>query len=590
MRRYALIVALAWTAAIAGSFAWYYRLNEQQLLAVSKSKAVVAFERDVLYRQWVSKQGGVYVPVSPSLPPNPLLGHVPERDITTPSGKPLTLVNATYLLRKVFETNGKNEAGGYGHLVSLNPLNPENRPDPWEEKALRSFERGAREVSEIQTINGRVYMRLMRVFVTEKSCLNCHSRQGYHVGDIRGGMGVTVPISDIMEANRPRVIGGMAGHGLIWILGLGTLWFGSRKLCNNVTALQQSEKSLQKQTEQLERLSAELVAKNWQLEAMTLQDALTDLANRRCFDETLDTEWARAARTGQPLALLLLDVDHFKEYNDRYGHQAGDECLRSVAQVLRAGARRVSDLAARYGGEEFVVIAADTDTASALYLAESMRKQIEGLAISHEQTDLGHVSISIGVAVVIPDERLEAAELVRMADDALYRAKNGGRNRVELVAPSVQASPRKGDGTAEDQPLIQLAWKQSYACGEPAIDEDHRKLFRLVNTLFTRAIIRDADPERFNEAFDGLLSHAADHFTQEEEILRRHAYEDVDEHAEQHRLLVEHALKLRLQADKSGVSAGELIDFLVNEVVVGHLLRTDLAFYPLFAPSGQGTA
>jgi len=127
--------------------------------------------------------------------------------------------------------------------------------------------------------------------------------------------------------------------------------------------LQQSEKSLQKQTEQLERLSAELVAKNWQLEAMTLQDALTDLANRRCFDETLDTEWARAARTGQPLALLLLDVDHFKEYNDRYGHQAGDECLRSVAQVLRAGARRVSDLAARYGGEEFVVIAADTDTA-----------------------------------------------------------------------------------------------------------------------------------------------------------------------------------------------------------------------------------
>jgi diguanylate cyclase (GGDEF)-like protein/hemerythrin-like metal-binding protein len=426
------------------------------------------------------------------------------------------------------------------------------------------------------------------VHVTEKNCLHCHGQQGYHVGDIRGGMGVTVPISDIIEANRPQVIGGLLGHGLAWILGLGALWFGSRKLTLNVAALQQSKKSLQKQTEQLERLSAELVAKNWQLEALTLQDALTDLANRRCFDETLDNEWARAVRTGQQLALLLLDVDHFKEYNDQYGHQAGDECLRSIARVLQAGARRVSDLAARYGGEEFVIITADTDAASALYLAETMRKQVEALAVPHEQTPLGHVSISIGVAVMTPDERSEPTKLVSMADEALYRAKDGGRNRVELIAPSGHTSTQRGDGTDGDLPIIQVAWKPSYACGEPTIDEDHRMLFRLVNTLFTRAIIRDTDPERFNAAFDEFLAHVSKHFSQEEEILRRHDYEDVDEHAEQHRLLVEHATRLRRQADETGLSAGELIGFLVNEVVIGHMLRTDWLFYRLFAATAHG--
>lgn len=590
VRRYALIAALVWTAVIAGSFAWYYRLSEQQLLAVSKSKAVIAFERDVLYRQWVSKQGGIYAPVTPAMQPNPLLSHVPERDIATPSGKPLTLVNATYLVRKVFELNGTNEAGGYGHLASLNPLNPANRPDPWEEKALRSFERGVKEVSEIQTINGRAYMRLMRAAVTEKNCLRCHSHQGYHVGDIRGGMGVTVPISDIVEANRPQVIGGMLGHGLAWILGLGALWFGSRKLTLSVAALQHSKKSLQLQTEQLERLSAELVTKNWQLEALTLQDALTDLANRRCFDETLDTEWARAVRTGQQLALLLFDVDHFKEYNDQYGHQAGDECLKSIAGILQTGARRVSDLAARYGGEEFVIIAADTDAASALYLAETMRKRIEALAIPHEQTPLGHVSISVGVAVMAPNGRLEAANLLRTADEALYRAKDAGRNRVELIAPSVRTSPQRSGRTAEEPPVIQIIWKQSYACGEPTIDEDHRKLFRLANTLFTRALLRDKDPERFNAAFDELLAHVSGHFSQEEEILRRHGYEEVDEHAEQHRLLVEHAVRLRRQADETGLAAGELIDFLVNEVVIGHMMRTDWLFYRLFSAPAHGAA
>lgn len=160
-------------------------------------------------------------------------------------------------------------------------------------------------------------------------------------------------------------------------------------------------------------------------------DGLTGIPNRRRFDETLTLEWNRTRRHGAPLALILLDIDFFKSYNDHYGHPQGDDCLRKVAAVLAATLQRASDTLARYGGEEFAAILPDTSLDSAVDMAELMRCRVMDLAIPHGYSRVAAcVTVSLGVAACIPAERNSAAELVEAADGALYQAKHAGRNRV----------------------------------------------------------------------------------------------------------------------------------------------------------------
>jgi diguanylate cyclase (GGDEF)-like protein len=189
--------------------------------------------------------------------------------------------------------------------------------------------------------------------------------------------------------------------------------------------------------EQLESRVAErtrdLEQANEKLAALSMTDSLTGIANRRRFDAALEAQLHRSARAGQPVALLMVDVDYFKSYNDFYGHQEGDACLRKVARQLQAHARRAGDLAARYGGEEFVMLAADTDADRATALAEDMRAALEAAALPHEKSPIGRVTISVGVAVLVPDEHHTPELFIRMADKAMYRAKEQGRNRIAVA-------------------------------------------------------------------------------------------------------------------------------------------------------------
>lgn len=167
------------------------------------------------------------------------------------------------------------------------------------------------------------------------------------------------------------------------------------------------------------------------LQRLATKDGLTGIANRRCFDEALLAEWHRAQRDQTSLALLLVDVDYFKRYNDTYGHQKGDECLKSVAGALQEKIFRPADLVARYGGEEFVVVMPNTDLHGAQLVAERIQQHVHGLTIPHEASEIdGVVSISVGVAATIPTPRLTAEQLLAAADGALYAAKHAGRNRV----------------------------------------------------------------------------------------------------------------------------------------------------------------
>jgi diguanylate cyclase (GGDEF)-like protein len=162
-----------------------------------------------------------------------------------------------------------------------------------------------------------------------------------------------------------------------------------------------------------------------------MRDGLTNIPNRRSFEKHSSLEWKRARREQSPVGLLLIDIDWFKKYNDRYGHQKGDLCLIKVAKALHASIHRIGDMVARYGGEEFVAVLPKNDLAGAAKFGEKLKQAITGLCIEHEELPWKKVSISIGAASCIPDEHTSLADLIKMADDALYDAKDKGRNRVE---------------------------------------------------------------------------------------------------------------------------------------------------------------
>jgi diguanylate cyclase (GGDEF)-like protein len=181
----------------------------------------------------------------------------------------------------------------------------------------------------------------------------------------------------------------------------------------------------------------ELRIANQHLEELASLDGLTGLANRRGFDRELQHAWEHAAERRAPLALMMIDIDHFKLYNDRYGHVAGDTCLRAVGETLSLVTLEEAVLVARYGGEEFALLLPGLDLTRAAALAEEARKAIEDLMINHAQSPSGLVTISIGVEALVPERGRPAAELVEAADTALYAAKRGGRNTVVAHAPLV---------------------------------------------------------------------------------------------------------------------------------------------------------
>jgi signal transduction histidine kinase len=229
----------------------------QNTLEAARIQAQVAFEKDVIYRRWNTGHGGVYVPVTKEVQPNLYLSDIPERDITTPSGRLLTLINPAYMTRQVHELAAADN-DIRGHITSLKPIRPENTPDAWETEALRTFERGEIEVSSVVAIDGREYMRLMRPLLTEQGCLLCHAAQEYQVGDIRGGISVSIPMEPLWAVSRSHMLNLTLSHGLLWLVGLGVIGVGSRRLARESKKRKMAERALRESTAQLEAANREL--------------------------------------------------------------------------------------------------------------------------------------------------------------------------------------------------------------------------------------------------------------------------------------------------------------------------------------------
>jgi diguanylate cyclase (GGDEF)-like protein len=181
---------------------------------------------------------------------------------------------------------------------------------------------------------------------------------------------------------------------------------------------------------ELVEVTRELDVANAELKRLSTTDALTGIANRRALDDFFSREWRRCLRMKKPLSLVMLDIDYFKFFNDKYGHQSGDECLIQVSHQIARAAPRGTDLAARYGGEEFMLVLSETNQDGAMWIAERVRQMIADLKIPHYATSSKYVSISCGVLSVVPEEKLFLEIFMQSADAALYQAKRGGRDRV----------------------------------------------------------------------------------------------------------------------------------------------------------------
>lgn len=241
--RYAWAIILVWSALL-GILLSIGIGQERRLIArQAKAEAKGAIDKDAAYRNWAARHGGVYVPVTEETRPNQYLTGVPERDISTPSGRRLTLISPPHMTRQVHEM----AAGGYGprgHITSLNPLRPENKPDPWEAAALKSFSRDVTEYSGTVDMDGQPYFRLMRALIAEKDCLKCHAVQGYKEGDVRGGISVSIPYGPHLSIMRGHLRYLVASYGLIWVLGLLGIGISVQRLRRRIAELAQARRLL----------------------------------------------------------------------------------------------------------------------------------------------------------------------------------------------------------------------------------------------------------------------------------------------------------------------------------------------------------
>lgn len=242
-----MIAGLVWTLVLAAGLAREYGVARNLTLLLARNEARANLNKDFALRLWVARHGGVYVPPNERTPPNPYLEHIPDRDVETRQDKALTLMNPAYALRQVMQEFGELY-GIKGRITSLKPLNPDNAPDDWEQRALLAFEDGATEFAERSEIEGQPYFRVMRHLVTEPACLKCHAHQGYKVGDVRGGVGVAVPLKGYLEIERDEIAGDTAMIGSVWLVGLiaisgGMIWRGraARARARTLEELRESE-------------------------------------------------------------------------------------------------------------------------------------------------------------------------------------------------------------------------------------------------------------------------------------------------------------------------------------------------------------
>jgi PAS domain S-box-containing protein len=279
--RYTVVAIVCWILIVVASLIWNIHQGHKSIESMAINEAHSSFKRDEAFRLFIASRGGVYVPLDDKTPSNLYLHH-PERDITTTSGKKLTLMNGAYFFHKVMEEYGHVTAVKW-RLTSLKPTNPTNTPDEWEEKTLRSFEQQAKMKFGFNDIKGEPYLRLLSPLVTVDSCLKCHAYQGYKIGEIRGAMGVFLPMAPYLVQQRRITRDLIWTHGIFMLLGILGILFASKKIKMRFLENIRAEEELEKQRDHLEEM-----VKEQTLDLTEVNRHLTEEnAERKRAEETL---------------------------------------------------------------------------------------------------------------------------------------------------------------------------------------------------------------------------------------------------------------------------------------------------------------
>ena len=411
----AALAALAWTLALAGSLIWNLKNSERQTMEMAYAEARAVRDKDMAFRRWGLRHAGVYVTVTEKEQPSPFLAHVPERDVTTTSGKQLTLRAPAIMVREMMDSYAEMR-GVRGRIVGLRYLNPANAPDPWEKQQLEAFEMGEKhEVWEIADMNGQPNLRYLRGWHMEPGCVKCHGILGYKDGELRGATGVNLPLTPYYQRMEAVALNLGFSHAGIWLIGLVGIGWAGRQAQLRASENQQAQEHIQ---------------------YLAHHDSLTGLDNRYSMGFRLEQALATVRRNTQPLAVLLIDMDRFKNINDTLGHLVGDKLLIDVARRLEAIVRE-SDIVARLGGDEFIVVLTNLDAARNVMSVGS--KILETLGQPYPvDGQMLHTTPSIGISM-FPEDGNDSETLLKHADTAMYHAKAGGRNRLQFFAAELTA-------------------------------------------------------------------------------------------------------------------------------------------------------
>jgi diguanylate cyclase (GGDEF)-like protein len=403
-RTFILSISLALTFCLSGIFLAISLTTRNLLHDEILSRARAHFESIVVTRKWNAGYGGVYVEKKPGMKSNPYLE---DPDIETRDGKVFTKKNPALMTREISEYSEK-EGGMSFHMTSLKPLNPQNRADAFEAEALRSFEKGVKEHYRIEERQGREVFRYVAPLYVEKECLQCHAKQGYEIGQVRGGIGVMFDIEDVQK----RLRNGDIAITLLALLSI-SLLLGIIHVFSS-------------------RLVRKVSEANRKIEEMAITDALTGIFNRRHIMERFAEEFERARRVKGQLSCIMADIDNFKSINDTYGHLIGDRVLEKISAVM-SGSLRTYDILGRFGGEEFLVILPDTGPEAAGTLAERVRTNVkENCTAEPGLSQCGTVTMSFGFTAMRDSDR-SVDDIIKRADDGLYKAKTAGKDKTEIM-------------------------------------------------------------------------------------------------------------------------------------------------------------
>ncbi len=334
---YTVLAGTGWT--LVTLFSCHFQLagNRENFENIARAEARMAFAKDTLYRRWAARRGGLYVVASAESPPNPKLAHIPERDIVTPSGRQLTLINPAYMTRQVFQT-AKDFDGPQGHICSLMPLNHINTPDDWEAAALKRFATGEKEVSSFVESDGQSYFRLIRPFIVEAACLKCHYSQGYRPGDVAGGVSVMIPLAGLQVAQQAEIKQIWSWHGFTWFFGITAIGWGGRRIGRDTKTLIEREVVLQQSNEELSATEEELRA-NYEELAATEEELRQQVDEYLNAQNSLVEEKSKLESTMTCMAdgMVLISTEFRILYQNAankrmFGDHQGDECFRAFRQ------------------------------------------------------------------------------------------------------------------------------------------------------------------------------------------------------------------------------------------------------------------